>query len=60
MLRLTDYGDEIEVYEKMNSVDIYINGEKCNIRKGKKLEEFIKFLEECNKWKIIIIIFTWI
>ena len=49
MLRLTDYGDEIEVYEKMNSVDIYINGEKCNIRKGKKLEEFIKFLEECNK-----------
>ena len=60
MLRLTDYGDEIEVYEKMNSVDIYINGEKCNIRKGKKLEELIKFLEECNKWKIIIIVFTWI
>ena len=49
MLRLTDYGDEIEVYEKMNSIDIYINGEKCNIRKGKKLEELIKFLEECNK-----------
>ena len=49
MLRLTDYGDEIEIYEKMNSVDICINGEKCNIRKGKKLEELIKFLEECNK-----------
>ena len=60
MLRLTDYGDEIEVYEKMNSIDIYINGEKCNIRKGKKLKELIKFLEECNKWKIIIIVFTWI
>ena len=49
MLRLTDYGDEIEKKKKMNSVDIYINGEKCNIRKGKKLEELIKFLEECNK-----------
>ena len=49
MCRFTDYRDEIEVYEKMNSVDIYINGEKCNIRKGKKLEELIKFLEECNK-----------
>ena len=60
MLRLTDYGDEIEIYEKMNSIDIYINEEKCNIRKGKKLEELIKFLEECNKWKIIIIVFTWI
>ena len=60
MLRLTDYGDEIEVYEKMNSVDICINGEKWNIRKGKKLEELIKFLEECNKWKIIIIVFIWI
>ena len=48
MLRLTDYGDEIEVYEKMNSVDIYTNGEKCNIRKGNKLKELIEYLEECN------------
>lgn len=49
MLRITDYGDVIEIYEKMNSVDIYINGAKCNIRKGKKIEELIEYLKECNK-----------
>lgn len=49
MLRVTDYGDVIEIYEKMNSVNIYINGEKCNIRKGRKLEELIEYLKECNK-----------
>ena len=49
MFRITDYGDVIEIYEKMNSVDIYINGAKCNIRKGKKIEELIEYLKECNK-----------
>lgn len=49
MLRITDYGDVIEIYEKMNSIDIYINGAKCNIRKGKKIEELIEYLKECNK-----------
>ena len=49
MLRVTDYGDVIEIYEKMNSVDIYINGAKCNIRKGEKLEKLIEYLKECTK-----------
>ena len=34
MLRLTDYGDEIEVYEKMNSESLLVHGEYIKVREG--------------------------